>query len=376
MSEFKVPYTTILDIKPHNNAERLEVATIYGFQVIVGKGRYKIGDNVVYIPVDSILPQELEAKLFPEGSKIQLHNHRVRQIRIRGLASQGMTVDPSFLTYKFHHGLDESLLEVDLAEDLGITKYEPPQPGFAQTLGSGKNRNKKSDHPMFHKYNGLNNIKWFPDLFKEGEEVVIQEKLHGTNARASLLPFIANTFWKKVKAFLKLAPQYEKCYGSNNVEISAKTSYKGFYGQDIYGTTFQKLQVFSKLAPGETVFGEIIGPSIQKNYTYGLEEPQFVLFDVKILNEDGTQTWLTPQKVEEYASVRGFKYVPVLFKGHFQKEQAYALTKGNSEFCTNQKVREGIVIKAQNDYSIDGNKKAVKWVSEEYLNDQSNTDFH
>jgi len=372
--DYKVPYTTIKNISPHEGADRLEVAWVYGFQVVVPKGKYKIGDNVLYVPIDSILPSKLEAKLFPADAKIKLHNSRVRQIRIRKLASQGMLIDTSDLADFVN--IKKINLEDNLAEVLQITKYEPPQAGPAQTMGSGKQRNKKSDHPNFHKYNGLSNIKWFPDLFQPGEEVIIQEKLHGTNARASVLPFVPNTFWKKVKKFLRIAPTIEKCYGSNNVEISAKTDYKGFYGEDLYGSTFNKMDVFNKLKLGETIFGEIIGPSIQKGYTYGLTEARFVLFDVKILNPDGSQMWLSPEAVEKFAKERGLEYVPVLFRGGFDKDQAYALTKGNSVYDPKQKVREGIVIKAKDGYDVGGNKKAVKWVSEAYLDDASNTDFH
>src|SRR5574338_661405 len=95
MSEttFKVPYTTILEIMPHANADRLELARVYGFQVVVQKDKYKVGDKVVYCPIDAILPQNLEDNLFPPDSKIKLNNHRVRQIRIRKLASQGMLIN-------------------------------------------------------------------------------------------------------------------------------------------------------------------------------------------------------------------------------------------------------------------------------------------
>lgn len=373
---YKVPYTTIVNITPHNNAERLEVAWVYGFQVIIGKDQYKVGDNAIYVPIDSILPQWLEEKLFPEGSKIKLHNHRVRQIKIRGLASQGMLISPDHVKKVFHHGLDESLLEANLAKDLGITKYEPPQPGFSQTMGKGRNRNKKHEHPLFHKYNGLENVKWFPDLFQEGEEVVIQEKLHGTNARASVLPFITNTLIKKIKKFLRLAPKVENCYGSNNVDISAATSYKGFYGEDIYGSCFSSMDVFSKLKEGEIAYGEIVGPAIQKNYTYSLKEHHFVVFDAKILQKDGKFKWLNPDEVEVFCKERGFEYVPVLYKGPYNRELTYSLTKGPSVYDSKTKVREGIVIKAAKDYNVEGNKKALKWVSEDYLADDKNTDFH
>jgi RNA ligase (TIGR02306 family) len=372
-TDYKVPYTTILNITPHGNAERLEVAWVYGFQVIVQKGKYQVGNQVVYIPIDSILPQWLEDRLFPAESKIKLHNHRIRQIKIRGLASQGMLVDPVDVV---DYTGTKVALEDDLKEVLGVTKYEPPQPGFAQTMGKDKQRNKTYEHPLFHKYNGLDNIKWFPDLFKEGDQVVIQEKLHGTNARASVLPFVANTWWKKVLKLLRLAPKSERCYGSNMVQKSAARGHTGFYDEDIWGATFKSIDVFSKLKVGETVFGEIVGPGIQKNYYYGLTEPRFVLFDVKVLQEDGKQKWLSPDEVEAFASERGFDYVPVLYRGPYYKELAYSFTKGNSVYAPTQKVREGIVIKAKEDYDVAGNKKALKWVSEDYLDDKTNTDFH
>ena len=119
MSDYKVPLTTIIDVQPHNNAERLEVLTIYGYQVIASKGIHKPGDKVIYIPIDSILPVELEEKLFPPDSKIKLHHHRVRQIKIRGLASQGMIIGENYAPRG-------AKLEDDLSETLAIKKYEPP----------------------------------------------------------------------------------------------------------------------------------------------------------------------------------------------------------------------------------------------------------
>jgi RNA ligase (TIGR02306 family) len=299
----------------------------------------------------------------------------VRQIKIRGLASQGMIIDPQYL--KTIVNPDYFMDEQDIGAMIGVTKYEPPVRGLALTAPGEKRSRKESPNPLFHKYNGLGNIKWFPNLFKEGDAVVIQEKLHGTNARASILPFVPNTLWKRILKLVRLAPQTERCYGSNNVEISARRTYKGFYGEDVYGKTLNSIDVFSKIKFGETVFGEIVGPGIQKNYSYGLKEHKFVLFDVKVLQPDGTQVWLTPDEVEAYAKERGFDMVPILYKGPFNKEMAYALTRGKSEFNDkSEKVREGIAIKKATDYTLGGNKQALKWISEDYLSNPDNTDDH
>ena len=96
-----------------------------------------------------------------------------------------------------------------------------------------------------------------------------------------------------------------------------------------------------------------------------------------MLQPDGTQVWLTPDEVEMFAKDRGFEFVPVLYRGPFNKELTYSLTKGKSEYNDkSEKVREGVVIKAAKNYCVEGNKQALKWVSEDYLNDPTNTDDH
>ena len=57
---YKVPLTEILEVNDHPNADRLDVVTVYGFQVVAKKGQYQPGDKVIYIPIDSILSPELE----------------------------------------------------------------------------------------------------------------------------------------------------------------------------------------------------------------------------------------------------------------------------------------------------------------------------
>lgn len=371
MSEFKVPLTTITEITEHTNAHSLEVAHVYGFQVVVKKDSYKAGDEVIYIPIDSLLPQPLEDHLFPPDSKIKLHHHRVKQIRIRKLASQGMLIHPDDIKEVF--GFMPCKQERDYQKELKVVKYEPPAPSFQKGKRKG---GRKLENPKFHKYQGLDNIKWFPTLFKPEDEVVIQEKIHGTNARASIAPFAVNTLWRKIKGIFRLNPKYELCYGSNNVQLQYQKGAAGYYAEDIYGNVFGKLNVHKKLQPGETVFGEIYGEGIQKNYSYGTREHKFILFDVKKTLDDGTQRWLNPEEVKKFAKERGFDMVPELYRGSFSMEKAKELTLGPSVLAPSQKVREGVVVKSLFGYhKNDGGKKALKVISEKYL-DKDQSDFH
>jgi RNA ligase (TIGR02306 family) len=371
-STFKVPLTKVLKVEDHPNADRLSLATVYGFQIIISRNQYSVGESVIYIPIDSIIDGKLEQILFPPDAKVRPSNGRIRQIKLRGLASQGLLVNPkdveSIVNTKY---LKQ---EQDVAAILGITKYEPPVAEI-QVLKKDKKQRKNLPNPNFHSYNGLTNLKWMPNLF-DSKEVVIQEKIHGMNARAALLPRPVRTFWDKVKKLFGYFNYWEYVYGSNNVDITNKKEYVGYYQRDIHGEVFNKLDYQNKLLPNEIIYGEIYGPGIQENYDYGLTEPKFILFDVKKFKDDGTHYWLDPEQVEVFTKERGFDMVPVLYKGIYNKELAKQLAQGPSVLHPDEPVREGCVVKLSENYSLDGNKQALKVISEEYLANNKNSDNH
>lgn len=102
----------ILDIKPHTNADSLELATILGWQVVVKKGEFKIGDLVVYVPIDTVLPEK------PEFEFMRNKNFRVKTIKLRGEVSQGIAFSLSILPLSaYTEGQDVGYL-------VGVIKYE------------------------------------------------------------------------------------------------------------------------------------------------------------------------------------------------------------------------------------------------------------
>ena len=156
-----VEVCNIREILEHPNAHSLELAVVKGWECIVSKGRYKVGDLVVYIPVDSVLPIELGDRLGVRNYLGGKNNDRVRCAKLRGVVSYGLLID------------NEENWEVgtDVREHYGITKYEPPL--------RAKDGDAAPDDPMFSKYTDIENIRNFPDIFKEGEKVVVTEKIDG-----------------------------------------------------------------------------------------------------------------------------------------------------------------------------------------------------
>lgn len=174
MSELKVEVVKVSQVIKHPNADRLDIVEIKGWLCVVAKDTVKKDDKVIYIPIDSILPPELEAKIFGPDSKVKLSNSRVRTIKLRGAVSQGLVVTPELV------GLNSNKLKIgdNVTKELGITKFEPKESqnkltsGLAAGIKSGRN-------PNFHKYTDIENFKNYPDLFEVGEDVVITEKIHG-----------------------------------------------------------------------------------------------------------------------------------------------------------------------------------------------------
>lgn len=76
----------ILELNPIPGADKIETATVLGWQVIVKKGEYKVGDLCAYIQIDTVVPAD------PEYEFMRQRDFRVRTIKLRGQLSQGLIV--------------------------------------------------------------------------------------------------------------------------------------------------------------------------------------------------------------------------------------------------------------------------------------------
>lgn len=361
---FAVKVVRINQVESHPNADRLDLVSIAGWQCVAKKGDYKPGDLALYIPIDSILPIEVESKLFGPDSKVKLSKSRVKTIKLRGAVSQGMLAPCSLFDIPEEEGYDAT-------QKLGIVKYEPPEPPQAMNTQKAAASPKKTN-PNFHKYGGIDNFKYYPDLFAEGEEVVITEKIHGTNFRCGWVPSVANTLWKKVKRLFGMLPEFEFVYGSNNVQLTDKLFYNGYYDTNVYAEAVVRYNLRELLKPGEVVYGEIYGPDIQKGYHYGLKPGQrkFIVFDLMKNDE-----YVSTSELQAFCKERGLEMVPVLYSGPFNKEVAKKLTLGDSVLEPTQRVREGVVIKPVVEAKCFMGRKFLKYISDDYLL-KDNSDFH
>ncbi len=381
MSKLIVEVVKIKSIIKHPNADKLSIAAMESndYNCIIGLDQYKAGDLVVFCPIDSIIPEDIIEKYKLEYLK---GHGRVRTVKLRKCISQGLILDiPKPMGSSWKEGLDVAIM-------LGIKKYEVKSPSY-QTHNNKPTRRKMN--PAFDKYTDIDNIKNYKQIFKEGEIVVITEKIHGSNWRIANLPRYKGNLWGRIKSFL--FGKYELVYGSHNVQLKSSTASQNFYGEDVYGRMAKKYNFKDFLQEDFIVYGEIYGKGIQ-DLTYGLDDIDLVIFDVKYKGR-----YLDYAGLSSFCLLYNLPMVPVLYIGEYSDKIKEECTEtklnitqdtvfgleietvsGKSELAIkngmNNQVREGCVIKPvkeENNYRI--GRKILKSINSVYLLRKGGTEF-
>lgn len=138
----------IASLRPIAGADRIEVAQVDGWECVVQKGEFHTGEHIVYIEVDSIVPER------PEFEFLRDRKFRVRTIKLRGQVSQGLVLPLSILP----NGTP-AILGADVTDALGIKKYDPEAQQEAQLL------TKQPQKPQSAVARFLMRFKWYRKLF-------------------------------------------------------------------------------------------------------------------------------------------------------------------------------------------------------------------
>lgn len=367
MSTMIVEVCKILEINPHPNADKLEIARIKGWDVIIKKEIFKVGDLVAFIPPDSIITKPLQEFLgitnycaeLPKNNPLNpLGHRRVKATRLRGVASYGtvMTmkdVEGYFELY-YNGDISDKLVEgSDLSAILNISKYEPP---IRATCGDAE-----PDSPMFHKYTEIENWRNYPNIFQDGDQVVITEKIHGSNCRIGYCLDTNDGEWKMMAGSHKVRRK-DGLYW----EPLKKYPQLADMIMDIYDKNDRKPVV---------VFGEIYGDGVQ-DMSYGLTNgvKDFRIFDISVGGE-----YLSWPFMNGYCKSFNIPTVPTLYIGPYSEEVVREHTDGQAfdiKPDAKFKGREGCVIKGYIEKSDTYfGRYILKSVSADYLDRKGGVDL-
>src|SRR5579859_6063397 len=118
MAKFIVEVLPLTNVEPHPNADRLDLAVVGNYRVIIAKDSYQANELVAYIPEAALLPDPLIDELNVRNYLVGPQHNRVKATKLRGVLSQGLVYRA-----RAHWQAGE-----DVAQELGITKWEPEIP--------------------------------------------------------------------------------------------------------------------------------------------------------------------------------------------------------------------------------------------------------
>ncbi len=412
----------IRELHPHPNADRLQIAVVFGMNVVVGLDT-KIGDLCLYLPsgcqVDWEFAETNNLLRKPEGGGyLDEKKRNVCAIRLRGVKSDGILLPVSCLD-KFggNYGLKEGDC-FDVWNGHAICrKYVPRSNSTRSNSRSGSNV-KNSKHKVkakikvvFPQHIDSPQLKYNLDSFKSGDLITITEKLEGTSHRSALLPVKKTNFFKRLFGISEKIVYKDYC-GSRRVVIKQDNSKSGYYGDNSFRLDIHK-KLLPHLTPNLEVFGEIVGwpgegrgPLMgevdtkclgDKNFTktygekmifhYGCKngEYDFYIYRICELDEDGeVKIEYSTDQIISWCELHGFKYVPILYRG-FLKEAEDILYLGET-YCDGESTlaphwREGCVIRRDNNarkFDVYKNKnfnyKVMKGIFVEQLSEEDVVD--
>lgn len=403
-NERELAYVTLIkDITPIEGYDRVELAHVEGWTVVVGKGEFEIGDPAVYFEIDSKLP---EVEPFTNMEFLAKKHYKVKTQKMCKRISQGLLMSADNFGWEahtnvdnnggccvmkdnngvYHYNTDESRF---LTKQLGVTyadtgdnkrkaatadkykkmaqrhgklfSHQPFRYLMKRTWGKkllfvffGRKRDKKNNWPQWVKKTDEERIENLPHLFNDKSEWIATEKIDGTSTTFTL---------KRGKW-----PHKEEFYICSRNVVFDKPDKACFYDTNVYTEMAEKYNIYNKMKDilnhypdydWITIQGETYGDSIQKR-GYHMDEHNFMAFNFITSTEGRWNSNCMKIFLEE---LYGIPCVPILDTHYILPDTLDELR----EYVDNEKsvidggLREGIVFR-----SFDGTR-SFKCVSPTYL---------
>lgn len=391
-----------ITVRPHPNADRLQLGVCHGHQVVVGPETTD-GAIGVFFPTDGQLSHEFCVEnelynesalrtLFPESDLTGFQfgffdlSRRVRAQRFRGERSDGLWLPIQTLAYT---GYDVSRLMVgDTLTHLNgrefCRKYHNPA-----TLRAMAARTPTPERAVvFPKHADTEQFRYGLASIPVGATLYLTEKLHGTSHRyghvleqwrAPWLLRAADWVLDRLFGANRSYTRWLHLNGSRNV-ILERSDGEGFYGTNAFRYDHT---ASLRLHKGEVVYGEIVGwasegqpimapqpttrlkdPGVQRQYgdvmryTYGCADgaSTFYVYRIAQLNEDGYQVDLSWPQVKQRCKELGLNIVPdlagpIVYDGDVQALTALVETfVSGASTLDDRHIREGLVLRVESEY--------------------------
>lgn len=271
---YKAYVVRVKELRPHSNADRLQIATFFGNDTCVSLDT-KIGDLGVYFPSDGQVSVEfaeannLVRKKDAEGNNVggymDPNKRNITAIKLRGERSDGIYLPIACLE---SFGDITTLKEGDTIDVFNgheiCKKYIPRRQHSNRdysTSGHKTHKNKKNleETPYFAEHVDTPQLRFCMETFKPGDVICLTEKVHGTSSRnANTLVISHKQTWldKLLHREGKEIQTYKYVVGTRRTTV--RDNVGGYYGSNDFRIRWGE-KFKGKLNPGEEVFGELAG---------------------------------------------------------------------------------------------------------------------
>jgi RNA ligase (TIGR02306 family) len=247
----------IKEILPIEGADRIELAVVDGWKVVVAKDvQHKVGDLVIYCEIDSFLPIREEFEFLRKSSYKKMGDQegfRLRTAKMKGQISQGLILPIFVLNPPDTNIYVQPFEGLDVTEMLDIVKYEPPIPAnlAGKVKGLFPSFLIKTDEERVQNIA----VEYSALCFQSKHQFYVTEKLDGSSAtfyinngefgvcsrNLELLETEDNSFWKVARE-LKLEENLRAL--GKNICLQGELIGEGIQGNP-YGIKGQTIRFFS-----------------------------------------------------------------------------------------------------------------------------------
>lgn len=306
----------ISDIKPHPNADKLELATVLGWQTVVKKGEYNVGDKIVFINIDTIVPLYHWSEFLADKNNPN-KPIRIKNIKLRGEYSSGLVVSIKMFTPQFaSYPVGE-----DVSDILGITKYIKELPANLSGDSAG-------DFPTHiisktDEDNGLSDLELVKEVLSH-DSITITRKLDGSSVTII-------------------------CDNGVITQVCSRNLSKKDTDNSLFWKVAKKLSIPTGWSG--VIQGELMGNGVQGNQLR-MEDHAIFVFQIMV-EKDGKRSYMTYDEMSRFcANELHCDVVP--FISHLQKDKTYEMwtdplqklqALADSQTLPTGKPAEGIVIR-------------------------------
>jgi len=344
------------NLEPIAKKDRIELATVENYTVIVKKGEFKVGDLCVYVFYDTVLPKIKQFEFLGANCYSVLYDgYRIKNMKMAGVYSSGIVFPISIVDKKYRK------YGKDVTKALGVVRYDPEEKRdelakvkrpvfdwlmryeilnkFYYKFNPKKKKFTKCYPSTVRKSNESNIEQVFNKLIKKNKDDLfyLTEKMEGSAGTWLLINEKGETVYKQfshnVYKSPDIASEWTTVGNDNKLEMKLR-NYKEKTGVNL------------------AIQGEVCGPKLQSNI-YGFEKVR--LFVYKVTDVDTGKAFNYSELIE-FCKQNDLETVPVLGTSKLLDNVDLMLEhcEGNSVFKkkNNPVKREGVVWRSTSNQDV------------------------